>query len=264
MTASHGLRVTVDGGLSGDADLVIVPGGGWNDRAAAGARAEADRGVLPARLAELHERGARIGSVCTGGMLLAAAGLTDGRATTHHGALDDLRASRAEVVDAWSTTAMSSAGGVTSGLDLALHLVERQVGKQLADGIARRWSSRATGACGRATPARDHHDAAADRALVVGGVGDRGHGGGGGARLRRAPQQRVRQGGERSSSGCLTPMRAIWTGAISFGLVNVPIRLYSAVQRKTVRFNQLDSEGNVRIGKAREPVTGDEVRTSGS
>jgi DNA end-binding protein Ku len=54
--------------------------------------------------------------------------------------------------------------------------------------------------------------------------------------------------------------RAIWTGAISFGLVNVPIRLYSAVQRKTVRFNQLDSEGNVRIQQKRvNPVTGDEV-----
>ena len=54
--------------------------------------------------------------------------------------------------------------------------------------------------------------------------------------------------------------RAIWTGAISFGLVNVPIKLYSAVQRKAVRFNQLDSEGNVRIQQKRvNPLTGDEV-----
>ena len=54
--------------------------------------------------------------------------------------------------------------------------------------------------------------------------------------------------------------RAIWTGAISFGLVNVPVKLYSAVQRKTVRFNQLDSEGHVRIQQKRvNPVTGDEV-----
>jgi DNA end-binding protein Ku len=54
--------------------------------------------------------------------------------------------------------------------------------------------------------------------------------------------------------------RAIWTGAISFGLVNVPVKLYSAVQRKTVRFNQLDSEGNVRIQMKRiNPVSGDEV-----
>jgi DNA end-binding protein Ku len=54
--------------------------------------------------------------------------------------------------------------------------------------------------------------------------------------------------------------RAIWTGAISFGLVNVPVKLYSAVQRKGVRFNQLDSEGNVRIQQKRvNPLTGDEV-----
>src|SRR4051812_5154244 len=54
--------------------------------------------------------------------------------------------------------------------------------------------------------------------------------------------------------------RSIWTGAISFGLVNVPVKLYSAVQRKTVRFNQLDSEGNVRISMRRvNPATGEEV-----
>jgi DNA end-binding protein Ku len=54
--------------------------------------------------------------------------------------------------------------------------------------------------------------------------------------------------------------RSIWTGAISFGLVNVPVKLYSAVQRKNVRFNQLDSEGNVRIQMKRtNPQTGEEV-----
>jgi DNA end-binding protein Ku len=54
--------------------------------------------------------------------------------------------------------------------------------------------------------------------------------------------------------------RSIWTGAISFGLVNVPVKLYSAVQRKGVRFNQLDAEGNVRIKMQRiNPVTGEEV-----
>ncbi|MDX6722966.1 MAG: end-binding protein Ku, partial [Solirubrobacteraceae bacterium] len=34
--------------------------------------------------------------------------------------------------------------------------------------------------------------------------------------------------------------RSIWTGAISFGLVTVPVKLYSAVSRKTVRFHQLN------------------------
>ncbi|HEV2812855.1 MAG TPA: DJ-1/PfpI family protein [Solirubrobacteraceae bacterium] len=140
VTASHGLRVAVDGGLTGGADLVLVPGGGWNDRAPQGARAEAERGELPRRLVELHDGGARVGSVCTGGMLLAAAGLTKGRpATTHHGALDDLRASGAEVIDARVVDDgdVITAGGVTSGIDLALYLVEREWGERLADGIAR-------------------------------------------------------------------------------------------------------------------------------
>src|SRR4051794_9950292 len=54
--------------------------------------------------------------------------------------------------------------------------------------------------------------------------------------------------------------RSMWTGAISFGLVTVPVKLYSAVQRKTVRFHQLDSEGGVRINQRRvNPVTGEEV-----
>jgi DNA end-binding protein Ku len=54
--------------------------------------------------------------------------------------------------------------------------------------------------------------------------------------------------------------RSIWTGAISFGLVTVPVKLYSAVQRKTVRFHQLDSEGGVRINQRRvNPITGEEV-----
>src|SRR5205823_421459 len=54
--------------------------------------------------------------------------------------------------------------------------------------------------------------------------------------------------------------RSIWTGAISFGLVTVPVKLYSAVSKKTVRFHQLDSEGGVRIAQRRvNPVTGDEV-----
>jgi DNA end-binding protein Ku len=54
--------------------------------------------------------------------------------------------------------------------------------------------------------------------------------------------------------------RAIWSGAISFGLVNIPVKLYSAVNRKTVRFHQLDSEDNQRIQQKRvNPRTGEEV-----
>jgi DNA end-binding protein Ku len=54
--------------------------------------------------------------------------------------------------------------------------------------------------------------------------------------------------------------RAIWSGAISFGLVNVPVKLYSAVNRKTVRFHQLHQQTGVRIRQQRvDPSTGDEV-----
>jgi len=54
--------------------------------------------------------------------------------------------------------------------------------------------------------------------------------------------------------------RSIWSGAISFGLVNVPVKLYSAVSRKTVRFNQLNSKTGNRIQQKRvDPETGDEV-----
>jgi DNA end-binding protein Ku len=54
--------------------------------------------------------------------------------------------------------------------------------------------------------------------------------------------------------------RSIWSGAISFGLVTVPVKLYSAVSRKTVRFHQLNGRTGARIRQRRvDPTTGDEV-----
>src|SRR5829696_100987 len=54
--------------------------------------------------------------------------------------------------------------------------------------------------------------------------------------------------------------RSMWSGAISFGLVNVPVKLYSAVSRKTVRFHQLNSETGHRIAQKRvDSVTDEEV-----
>jgi DNA end-binding protein Ku len=54
--------------------------------------------------------------------------------------------------------------------------------------------------------------------------------------------------------------RAIWTGAISFGLVTVPVKLYSAVDRKTVRFHQLSGKTGVRVAQKRvDPSTEKEV-----
>src|SRR5882724_12027072 len=54
--------------------------------------------------------------------------------------------------------------------------------------------------------------------------------------------------------------RAIWSGAISFGLVNVPVKLFSAVSPKDVRFNQLEEGTGARIRQKRVSAdTGEEV-----
>jgi len=53
--------------------------------------------------------------------------------------------------------------------------------------------------------------------------------------------------------------RAIWSGAISFGLVNIPVKLYSAVSRKTVRFHQVDAESGARVRHKRVGADGEEV-----
>jgi DNA end-binding protein Ku len=54
--------------------------------------------------------------------------------------------------------------------------------------------------------------------------------------------------------------RSIWTGAVSFGLVTVPVKLYSAVNRKTVRFHQLNAKTGSRIQQKRvDASTGEEV-----
>ena len=59
--------------------------------------------------------------------------------------------------------------------------------------------------------------------------------------------------------------RAVWTGAISFGLVNAPVRMYTAIAEKDLRFNQLHEKDGGRIGYVKvckvdnEPVSNDEI-----
>jgi transcriptional regulator GlxA family with amidase domain len=133
--AAYGTRVEPHRALAERVDLLVVPGGGWNSRAVQGAWAESRRGEVPAAIRTRHEGGALVASVCTGAMLLAVAGLLDGRpAVTHHGAIDDLRAAGARIVGARVVDDgdIVTAGGVTSGLDLALHLVERYFGAEAA------------------------------------------------------------------------------------------------------------------------------------
>ena len=54
--------------------------------------------------------------------------------------------------------------------------------------------------------------------------------------------------------------RAIWSGSIGFGLVTIPVRLHSAISRKTVRFNQIDADTGARIRQKRvSALDGSEV-----
>lgn len=136
---SHGVTVGVDDTISRvDPDLVVVPGGGWNARAPQSAWGESERGDIPELLTRLHENDVLLAGVCTGTMLLATAGLVTGRpAVTHAGALDDLRAAGADVKTARVVDDgdIVTAGGVTSGIDLALHILDREFSPDLAASV---------------------------------------------------------------------------------------------------------------------------------
>jgi len=135
----HGLVLEADGELRDDAEVLIFPGGGWNDRAPAGTHAEVEsRRWLPV-IEKASARGAILASVCTGAMILASAGvLRNRRATTHHSAWHDLEASGAILVEdrVVDDGNVITAGGVTSGIDLGLWLVERFANRELATRIA--------------------------------------------------------------------------------------------------------------------------------
>jgi transcriptional regulator GlxA family with amidase domain len=139
--AAHGMRIESDGVLADtDPDLLVVPGGGWNTRDSPGVWTEYEDGTIPDAIARFHADGTTVASVCTGAMLLSKAGLLDGRpATTHHSALDDLRATDATVQETRFVDDgdVLTAAGITSGFDLALHLVEREFGEGVAADVAR-------------------------------------------------------------------------------------------------------------------------------
>jgi transcriptional regulator GlxA family with amidase domain len=125
----------------GDADLTIVTGGGWVNRADVGAWGEVARGDWPALLQASHRDDRILAGVCTGTMLLAHAGVIGGRrATTHHDAWNDLAATGATLVQerVVDDGDLITCGGVTSGLDLALHIVARECSAQIADRVADR------------------------------------------------------------------------------------------------------------------------------
>jgi transcriptional regulator GlxA family with amidase domain len=111
-----------------------VPGGGWLTRGETGAWAEVQRGRLPQALVDLHRGGATIASVCTGGMVLASAGLLEGRrATTHRLGVEELQVMGATHVEAWVVDEgdIVTAAGVVAGIDLGLWLIERFFGETI-------------------------------------------------------------------------------------------------------------------------------------
>lgn len=113
-------------------DALVIPGG-YGTRAL-----ESDEEVI-AWLRSFPEN-RLVASVCTGALLLGAAGRLRGkRATTHHSALTRLAefeaiATEARVVDEGQVV---TGGGVTCGLDVGMHLVRRLAGDEVARAIAR-------------------------------------------------------------------------------------------------------------------------------
>ncbi len=100
-----------------------------------------------------------VATVCGGSLVLAMAGLLEGRhATTHHRGLDLLDATgahavRARIVDDGD---LITGAGVTSGLDLGLYLLEREVGPRVAHAVEELFSHERRGTVWRAqgpTPA---------------------------------------------------------------------------------------------------------------
>ncbi|WP_435214048.1 GlxA family transcriptional regulator [Streptomyces sp. bgisy034] len=133
---SSGLTLVPDQALDDPlaAHTLVVPGG------------QGTRTPDPALVGWLREHGPRaerLVSVCTGAILLAAAGLLDGRrATTHWAYCDKLARDHPDVeVDPDPIYVrdghVATSAGVTSGIDLALALVEEDLGREVALGIAR-------------------------------------------------------------------------------------------------------------------------------
>ena len=115
------------------AEWLIVPGGGWDGRHDDPDR-EAATGAVGTFARTHRERGGQLAAVCTGAMWLADAGLIGVRpATTHHRYWDELASLGADVrrgervVDDGD---LVTSGGITSGLFLGLHLVDRLVGTE--------------------------------------------------------------------------------------------------------------------------------------
>jgi transcriptional regulator GlxA family with amidase domain len=119
-------------------DILIVPGG-------QGTRREIHNESLIAWIREIAPSTKLLLSVCTGALLLAKAGLLEGlRVTTHHNAMDALRAlvpPTSQVIENVryidnGTTILSA--GISAGIDMSLHVVSRLLGEDRARATAER------------------------------------------------------------------------------------------------------------------------------
>jgi transcriptional regulator GlxA family with amidase domain len=136
---SSGLAIAPDAdlyALDGPLDTLLVPGG-------SGARAAVGDAALVGWLRSAAPRARRVAAVCTGAFLLAEAGLLDGRRVTTHWAWCDALAARYPAVEVDPDPifvrdgALATSAGVTAGMDLALALVEDDLGREAALAIAR-------------------------------------------------------------------------------------------------------------------------------
>ena len=136
VTAAKTAVLTPHTAWSDDADLIIVPGG-------QGTRPLLTVPEVLAWVNRAHDRGALVTSVCTGALVLAAAGLLKGRpATTYHSAFGELLAIEPACLpdrDArWVDSGeIVTSAGVSAGIDMALHLVDRLVSTDRARQVRR-------------------------------------------------------------------------------------------------------------------------------
>ncbi|MDO3647690.1 helix-turn-helix domain-containing protein [Nocardia mangyaensis] len=118
------------------ADTVVVP-------SVADPRAETSPALIEA-LQLAHRRGARVVSICSGAFALAAAGLLDGRRATTHWRYAELLRERYPAIEVDPEPLYTDEGdiltsaGCAAGLDLALHLVRKDLGTAVANAVARR------------------------------------------------------------------------------------------------------------------------------
>ncbi|MBN9743335.1 AraC family transcriptional regulator [Amycolatopsis sp. A1MSW2902] len=136
VASAYGAQLDVDLGWSpAQVDLLVVPGSRYADPKQPGVHQLIGDPAVMRNLRDVHDQGVVMAGVCTGVMVLSGAGLTRGRpCTTHHGAKEDLAAQGGSVVDARVVDDgdLVTAGGITSGLDLGLWLIEREFGTRLA------------------------------------------------------------------------------------------------------------------------------------